>query len=149
MHILGFTWLLVWLPQTLSGETDKIPMLAVGILFVYMGFPVASVGTTSLLSKCVSLRIQGTWYLKNKLNGSLLKDYIFTRSRSGIASTRNVQWIDLGSDLGRRHFASTSSTNGHTTRTSPTYGRKMGIYLKYVELYYFLNVGFLSRFFFL
>ena len=98
---------------------------------------------------CFSAHSRYFGILKNKFNGSLLKDYIFTRSRSGITSTRNVQWIDLGSDLGRRHFASTSSTNGHTTRTSPTYGRKMGIYLKYVEFYCFLNVGFFSRFFFI
>ncbi|KAK4002004.1 hypothetical protein OUZ56_003863 [Daphnia magna] len=36
-----------------------MPLLLIGIMFLYVGFPVAAVGTTSLLSKCVSLRVQG------------------------------------------------------------------------------------------
>ncbi|XP_057377056.1 uncharacterized protein LOC130698432 [Daphnia carinata] len=59
MHILGFTWCLIWLPRIQPGDTDKMPVLLIGVMFLYVGFPVAAVGTTSLLSKCVSLRVQG------------------------------------------------------------------------------------------
>ncbi len=36
-----------------------MPILLTGFMFLYVGFPVAAVGSTSLLSKCVSLRVQG------------------------------------------------------------------------------------------
>lgn len=36
-----------------------MPILLTGFMLLYVGFPVAGVGATSLLSKCVSLRVQG------------------------------------------------------------------------------------------
>jgi len=42
-----------------EGENEKLPLFAVGVLLLYIGFPVACVGATSLLTKCVSLRVQG------------------------------------------------------------------------------------------
>ncbi|XP_046441893.1 uncharacterized protein LOC124192566 isoform X2 [Daphnia pulex] len=59
MHILGFTWCLIWLPRIEPGDKDMMPILLTGFMFLYVGFPVAAVGSTSLLSKCVSLRVQG------------------------------------------------------------------------------------------
>jgi hypothetical protein len=42
-----------------SGEPEKMPIFAIGVLLLYLGFPVACVGATALMTKCVSARVQG------------------------------------------------------------------------------------------
>lgn len=45
----------------LLGESAKLPILVLGVLLLYIGFPVAVVGATSLLTKCISFRVQGSF----------------------------------------------------------------------------------------
>ena len=61
-----------------SGEMEKVKFFGIGLLLLYIGFPFVCVGASSLITKCVSTRVQGkNSFRKTKQNQSSFPILIF------------------------------------------------------------------------
>ncbi len=70
-----------------SGQPEKMPIFAMGILLLYLGFPVACVGATTLMTKCVSTRVQGFWLKYTQSSSSPLSCWLLRLARQPAAES--------------------------------------------------------------